>query len=221
MLLPKWLVIVLFIVAIGSTGGLLFLLTQRSFPLPTKVTKNEVVVVSATPDSVKEEAFVAPNASSSASPLSATDEWKKYTNSALNVRLEYPSNWFISASESGEIKISNYDTKTLASEKVNKDMVQVEIRREKKESTSQKLTSFLEGRLKLNKETNPATTVKEENNRTIDGYDATERLYFSPSGSSREIVFATRNYFYIISISPSDTLLKAGIDELLKTIEII
>ncbi|MDQ3098374.1 MAG: hypothetical protein M3Q44_01355 [bacterium] len=221
MLLPKWLVIVLFIVAIGSTGGLLFLLTQRSFSPSNQAIKNVPVVVSASPESKTIEAFVPPNATASASPLSATAEWKKYSSNELSIKLEYPANWFLTASDSAKIKITSYDPKTLSDDKMTKEVVQMAITRQKKESSSQKLTAFLEERLKFYKESAASTTVKEENARTIDSFDGVERLYSSNASAHREIVFATKNYYYLIYISPSDTLLKAGVDELLKTVEII
>jgi hypothetical protein len=221
MLLPKWLVIVLFIVAIGSTGGLLFLLTQRTISPANQTTKINPIIVNATPGSSTIEAFVPPNASASASPLSATAEWKKYTNSEISLKLEYPVNWYIAASDSAQIKITSYDPKTISEDKITKEVVQIAITRQKKETSGQKLTGFLDSRLKFYKDGSSSTTIKEENARTIDSFEGTERVYGATIGSYREIVFPTKNYFYIIAISPSDTLLKAGVDELLKTIEII
>ncbi len=220
MLLPKWLVIVLFLVAIGSTGGLLFLLIERSTAMPTRSTTSNTVIVSATP-SASLVASSSPVASASASPLSATAEWKKLSNDDLSIKLEYPANWYVAASDSAKIKITSYDPKTLTDDKLTKDVVALTITRAKKESSKQKLTEFLETRLKFYKEAMSTTAVKEENNRTVDSFDGIERLYLAAASANREVVFATKNYFYIISISPSDTLLKAGVDEVLKTIEII
>lgn len=221
MLLPKWLVIVLFIVAIGSTGGLLFLLTQRTNSSPTPNAKLDAVMISATPLASSKSASSSAVASASASPLSATAEWKKYSNDSVSVKFEYPDKWYVSASDSAKIKITSYDPKTLSEDKLPKDAVQLTISRTKKPSSSQKLISYLDDRLKFYKDTTSSIAVKEENNRKIDTFDAVDRLYSATSVTQREIAFATKNYFYVIAISPSDTLLTAGVDELLKTIEII
>lgn len=221
MLLPKWLVIVLFIVAIGSTGGLLFLLTQRSFSVPTQTAKIAPVVVSATPHSSGMAATESPTASVAASPLSATAEWKKYSNEDMSVKLEYPANWYVAASDSAKIKITSYDPIRLTDDKLTKEVVQLTITRQKKESSGQKLTSFLDSRLRFYKDSAASTTVKEENSRQVASFDAVDRLYSATGSTHREIVFATKNYFYVIVISPSDTLVTAGVDELLKTIEIL
>ncbi len=222
MTLPKWLVFVLFAVAIGSTGGVLYLLTQRSYlPVSNNAGKLAPVMVSSLPSASVSASSSASVATTSASPLSATAEWKKYSSENLSVKLEYPPNWFVTASESAAIKITSFDPKNSPESKDIKESVQIIITREKKASSSQKLTAYLEERAKKYKESSATSAVKEENTRKIDGFDAVDRMYSSLVNNQREIVFGTKNYFYIISVSPSDTLLNAGVNELLKTLEII
>ncbi len=223
MLLPKWLVVVLFVVAIGSTGGLLFLLTQRTTSSPAPNGKLDAVVISATPfasSKIASGSAIA-SASASASPLSATAEWKKYSNDSVSIKFEYPANWYVSASDSAKIKITSYDPRALPNDQLTRDVVQLTVSRTRKPSSTQKLSLYLDDRLKFYKDATPSIAVKEENNRKIDSFDAVDRLYSATSITQREIAFATKNYFYVITLSPSDTLLTAGVDELLKTIEII
>jgi len=160
--------------------------------------------------------------SSSASPLSATAEWKKYKFDALSLSLEYPADWKVSSTNSAELILANFDGDKLPENDQKK--IQIVVTRTKKVSTSAKLSGYLDDRLKELKKTYPDASVLSETKKLIDDYDAIDRVYSLGSESLksfREITFATRSYYYIINVSPTDSTLSPVADEVFKTIKII
>jgi hypothetical protein len=219
MFLPKWAVIILFVISVGSTIGLLFLLTQRSgVQTNAKPSASTTVVVqaSSSPTSTKEDS------SASASPLSATAEWKKIKQDSLSISLEYPADWYVNASDSAKLVVSSFETSVL--EKDKQQSMQMTITRTKKASSSSKLESFLEVRLADLKKEFTTVSIPTETKRSVDDYDGVERTYSLGSDTPvvvREIAFGTRSYFYTIVLSPSDSTLGPVVDEILKTVKII
>lgn len=215
MLIPKWLLGLLFFVAIGSTIGLLVLLTERQGTFsatPTIAPSNTVIVSpSATPALTQAE----PSASGSA--MLSTAEWKTYKSTALSVSFDYPSTWSIQASSSGELVVRDIPESSASS----KEQVRIQISRVKKASTTSKLDAFVQKRQEEYTSSFKSSTIISNSTRKIHNFDALVRVYDTGSTPFDEIAFATKNYFYTIVITPHGSPLQVMVDELLKSFEVL
>jgi hypothetical protein len=205
MFVPKWLLAVLFLIAIGSTAGMLFMLAQRPIASNPNPSASATVFVK---DTALPSASTLASASATPVALSSNAEWKKYTSTSLSIKLEYPANWNVSPDSDGSLLVGSPD-----------ETVGVLLSRSKKERSTQKLTDYLTSRAKEKNE----FTLSDEKSMKIDTFDAASRVYTreGTSENRREIVFFTKNYIYTITIQPSSPSMNAVIEELLKTIEVI
>jgi hypothetical protein len=211
MFVPKWLLTILFLIAIGSTGGMLLLLAQRATTSSPTPSASSTVLVR---ESSSPVASVSANPTSVPAALSANAEWKKHTSTELSIKLEYPANWSLTSTDSAQLAIAS-DPNAAATP--SDTAVLVTVTRDKKAKSTQKIKDYLADRSKEMS----AYTVSDEKNMKIDTFDAVSRIYTRDSGTTREIVFFTKNYIYTVSIRPSSSSLNAVVEELLKTIEVI
>jgi hypothetical protein len=210
MFISKPVLVILFFLAIGSTAGFLYLLSARTVaPQATPVATNTVLVSpSFAPSSAAVESTVA-----SSGALASNAEWKSYTSTSLSMKVEYPAGWLMDATESAVVRITSPVSGTASA------TTTLTFTREKKSSTSSKLVDFVkkqsEAYLKDGYSTSDATAY------SIAEYDGTEQMYTKASESLREIIYPTKNYFYIVRISPGKNDHKAVIDEILKSVKIV
>lgn len=206
MFVAKPVLFILFFVAIGSTAGLLYLLSQRAPATSPQPSATTTVFVSPSNMAAASSSPVASSAANAA--LSASAEWKTATASAMSLKIDYPKDWS-AATDSAGVKIS-----PAASESAL-----LTITREKKAKSTQKLADFVSTRGDGYKK--DGYSMKDEKNTSIDDYSGNERSYTKDTANIREIVFATKNYFYIVTISPGQSENDAVIAEILKSIKII
>jgi len=205
MFIAKPVLFILFILSIGSTAGLLFLLSQRTPSAPLSPSATNTVMVS--PSSV---ASSTPFINASASPstqLSSSAEWKTATSSALKVKLDYPADWTLSGIDSENLKITTPSSS-----------VEISVRRDKKESVSAKLVGFVSTREQAYKK--DSFIVKDDTSTSVDDYSGNERLYIKDNESVREIIFSTKNYFYIIVVTPGQGDASPVVTDIVKSIRI-
>lgn len=197
--------IILFVLAIGSTAGFLYLLSQRSPVQTLSPSATNTVIVSPTGSAVAASAVA--SSASPAAQMSASAEWKTATSSALSLKIEYPADWTMGASDSAHLAIT-----------APAQSVVIDVRRDKKESSSQKLATFVSARGETYKKDEYA--MKEEKSTSVDDYTGSERLYAKESVVIREVVFTTKNYFYTVTITPGQGELTPVFNDILKSIHI-
>jgi hypothetical protein len=207
MFVPKWLLFILFAISIGSVIALLAVLSTKPVKVSSTPAPTAVIQVSSTPGSSQ---AALPSASASALPAAA--DWKKYSSKDLSVAFDYPNAWF-TKDGTGEVLLSNSNNYIEASNSaVPNDSVRIVVKREKKPKSTYTLADY--------KKANPVDAKSETDIKVAD-YSGTDRTVVEGKVSTRTIVFLTKNYIYSITISPSDTSLKAVVEEFIKSVEII
>lgn len=204
MFVAKPVLFILFILSIGSTSGLLYLLSQRSPSQPVSPTATNTVIVS--PTSQATTVSAATTGASPSAQLSSSAEWKTATSSALSIRIEYPADWNLKGLDTDILEI------TAPSSTV------VSIQRFKKQSSSSKLAQFTSIREQTYKK--DSYTIKSDSSTSINDYSGNDRVYVKENESTREIVFATRNYFYVTTITPGEGDLTPVINDVVRSIRI-
>lgn len=209
MFISKPVLFILFFLAIGSTAGFLFLLSQRSdLPKLSPVATNTVLVSpSFIPSSAPVESTIA-----SAGALSANAVWKSHSAASLSMKVEYPDGWILDATESGVVRITSAATGSAS-------VTTLTFTREKKPSSAAKLADYIKKRSEAY--TKDGYTAADAAGYTIAEYEGTEQYYNKENESIREIVYPTKNYFYVVEIKPGKNDHKAVIDEILKSVKIV
>jgi hypothetical protein len=117
----------------------------------------------------------------------------------------------VNATESGVLRV-------IATASGSATAPTIRLEREKKEKPTAKLETFVSARAELYKK--DGLSLKDEKSATVSDYADQERNYVKDELTVREIVFATKNYFYIVSVSPGQSEYSAVVDELIKSITI-